>query len=167
MELLLLGLVIGTALFVTYSLRSLFRSKVTFPVPRARLPGLSIRKGWAFHTTFIFILVIVTLAVIAILGVRRWEFLDSRISETHLPIAAFYFAIMVAGMGAEYMFGLKRWRKFQIEEFVRPFWVSLIVFSVPWSVIDKETVSFASIIACYQNGFFWKIVLKAREKEAE
>ena len=32
-------------------------------------------------------------------------------------------------------------------------------FGIPWSTIDKSVVSLASVIACYQNGFFWKIIL--------
>ena len=37
-----------------------------------------------------------------------------------------------------------------------------IVFSVPWSVVDKSAPTFASVLACYQNGFFWKKVLERK-----
>lgn len=75
-------------------------------------------------------------------------------------IGVFYFMIMIAGMCAEYMFGLKSLADFNLGELVRPFWVSLIVFSVPWSTIDRSGITFASVVACYQNGFFWKKVLE-------
>jgi hypothetical protein len=77
-------------------------------------------------------------------------------------IGVIYFLIMLAGMAGEYMFGLKSLKKFTFTEFVRPFWVSLIVFSVPWSLVDKSALTFASVLACYQNGFFWKSVLGRR-----
>jgi hypothetical protein len=70
--------------------------------------------------------------------------------------AAVYFLVMLAGMAGEYMFGLKKFKQFTVEEFVRPFWVSLIVFSVPWSLVDKGALTYGSVLACYQNGFFWK-----------
>jgi hypothetical protein len=75
-------------------------------------------------------------------------------------IGCFYFAVMVLGMGGEYMFRLKRWSSFKLDEFVRPLWVALIVFGVPWATVDKSVVTLSSVIACYQNGFFWKLVLE-------
>jgi hypothetical protein len=77
-------------------------------------------------------------------------------------IGVLYFIIMLAGMAGEYMFGLKDFKKFTFAEFVRPFWVALIVFSVPWSLVDKSALTFGSVLACYQNGFFWKKVLERR-----
>jgi hypothetical protein len=75
-------------------------------------------------------------------------------------IGAAYFGMMVLGMLGEYMFRLKKWSSFKLEEFVRPFWVALIVFGVPWATVDKSTITLSSVIACYQNGFFWKMVLE-------
>lgn len=77
-------------------------------------------------------------------------------------VGAAYFLIMLLGMAAEYMFGLKNFKRFNVAEFVRPFWVALIVFSVPWSLVDKEAINYASLLACYQNGFFWKKVLESK-----
>jgi hypothetical protein len=80
-------------------------------------------------------------------------------------IGCFYFAMMVLGMLGEYMFRLKKWSSFRLEEFVRPLWVALIVFGIPWSTVDKSVVTLSSVITCYQNGFFWKLVLDRQRKE--
>jgi len=74
-------------------------------------------------------------------------------------ISAVYFIVMLAGMAGDYMFGLRKLKDFKLAEFVKPFWVSLIAFSVPWGLVQNSTFSFGSIIICYQNGFFWKNIL--------
>jgi len=79
-------------------------------------------------------------------------------------LGSIYFVVMLAGMAAEYMFGLKEWKTFSLTEFAKPFWVALIVFSIPWSLVDKNTLTFGSVLACYQNGFFWKKVLERSRK---
>jgi hypothetical protein len=68
-------------------------------------------------------------------------------------------------MAAEYMFGLKKFKNFTLAEFSRPFWVALIVFSVPWTLVDKTALTFGSVLACYQNGFFWKKVLERSRRK--
>jgi hypothetical protein len=92
----------------------------------------------------------------------RVRLLIDRLADRELLMGLAYFVIMLAGMAAEYMFGLKDFKKFTLSEFIRPFWVALIVFSVPWSLVDKSTLTFGSVLACYQNGFFWKKVLERR-----
>jgi hypothetical protein len=55
-----------------------------------------------------------------------------------LLLPTLYFVVMLAGMAGEYMFGLKRFKDFTVSEFARPFWVSLIIFGVPWAIVDRN-----------------------------
>lgn len=74
-----------------------------------------------------------------------------------------YFGVMVSGMFGEYMFGLKALKDFELLELIRPLWAAIIVFGVPWTTIDHQSISYASISSCYTNGFFWKSVLSTRK----
>jgi hypothetical protein len=140
------------------------QAEARIPVPEKEkestaesLPHLQERLGFAFAGAVIAASALFTFAIFRptfsaeIAPQSDWK---------SLLIPIFYFAMMLAGMAGEYMFGLKRFKNFTVSEFVRPFWVSLIVFGVPWAMVDKSTLTFASILACYQNGFFWKSVLE-------
>jgi hypothetical protein len=61
-------------------------------------------------------------------------------------------------MAGQYMWGLKKFSEFDYYEFLRPLWVSLIVFAPFWSTISDTGISYAAAAGAYQNGFFWKIV---------
>ena len=71
----------------------------------------------------------------------------------------FYFAFMLFGMAGQYMWGLKNKSEFNAYEFLKPLWVSLIVFSPFWNSLSVQGINYAAVAAAYQNGFFWKIVL--------
>jgi hypothetical protein len=75
-----------------------------------------------------------------------------------------YFLAVLAGMAGQYMFGLKKWKDFRIQDFARPFWVALILFGVVWGIVDQEETTLMSLIASYQNGFFWKTILDREQK---
>jgi hypothetical protein len=67
---------------------------------------------------------------------------------------------MLAGMAGQYMWGLKKLSEFELIEFVRPLWVSIIVFAAFWTSAQVQDFNFPAIAAAYQNGFFWKVVLE-------
>jgi len=71
----------------------------------------------------------------------------------------FYFTFMLFGMAGQYMWGLKDRSEFNVYEFLKPLWVSLIVFAPFWSSLAVQGINYAAVAAAYQNGFFWKIVL--------
>lgn len=79
---------------------------------------------------------------------------------TTVGLCAFYFVLMLLGMAGQYMWGLKHKSEFNINEFVRPIWVSLIVFTPFWNTVSDAGISYATIAGAYQNGFFWKIVFE-------
>lgn len=104
------------------------------------------------------------LLVVAVItaAILRYQNADAALTPriTAFVVGVVYFTVMLLGMAGEYMFGLKSWGSFSIMEFQRPLWVSLLVFGGIWSALDKGQLSFTSLLACYQNGFFWKTVLR-------
>jgi hypothetical protein len=84
--------------------------------------------------------------------------------STHASRAAVlvYFPAMLLGMAAEYMYRIRTFRDIEFKQFAIPFWVSLIVFAAPWEGIDKGSLTYAGVIASFQNGFFWKTILTPR-----
>jgi len=56
--------------------------------------------------------------------------LESYLESKTYALGALYFAVMIAGMFAEYMFGLKDISEFNWMEMVKPLWVGIIVFGV-------------------------------------
>jgi hypothetical protein len=82
-----------------------------------------------------------------------------------------YFAVMLLGMAAEYMWGLKRYKEFKLRDFMKPLWVSIILFAPLWNHVSEMDVSYIGIVSAYQNGFFWKVLFdqdktNARRKRA-
>ncbi len=75
-------------------------------------------------------------------------------------IGVFYFAVMLFGMAGQYMWGLKSKDDFNLYEFVKPLWVSFIVFGPFWSSLTVHGISYGAAAAAYQNGFFWKVVFE-------
>lgn len=75
-----------------------------------------------------------------------------------------YFSLMLLGMAGQYMWGLKNKRDFKLFEFLKPLWVSVIVFTPFWAALPSHAVTYAAAAGAYQNGFFWKIVLDGQEK---
>lgn len=74
---------------------------------------------------------------------------------------ALYF-VMIAGMMAKYLFdaiGDTNDIKFQKWQFIKPIFISPIVFGVIYSAIDQSTSGFLLFIFSFQNGFFWQTVL--------
>lgn len=78
----------------------------------------------------------------------------------------FYFTFMLFGMAGQYMWGLKDRSEFNVYEFLKPLWVSLIVFAPFWSSLAVQGINYAAVAAAYQNGFFWKIVLDQQKPKA-
>jgi hypothetical protein len=106
----------------------------------------------------------VLIGLMALKDFSGWDSSPSLSGIGSSVVAIVYYFVMLAGMGGEYMFGLKKLNQFTFQEFVRPLWVSVIVFAVPWSLVDKSTITFGSILACYQNGFFWKRILESKNR---
>src|SRR5215471_18781994 len=79
---------------------------------------------------------------------------------------AFYFSMMLLGMVGQYMWGIKSRAQFRWAEFVRPLWVSIIVFTPFWSTVHVTGVSYGAAAAAYQNGFFLKVVLETQGRLA-
>jgi hypothetical protein len=85
----------------------------------------------------------------------------------NLGLWVYYFGLMMFGMVGQYMFRLKRWKGFDLEEFVQPMWVSFIVFTPFWFTVSPDSINYAASAGAYQNGFFWKIVFDHQQREAE
>ncbi|SRR6266478_6456467 len=75
---------------------------------------------------------------------------------------AFLFVLMVAGMFARYF-----WELFQtgkdlgdadLKALLMPLLVSLMVFYPLWTIASGSPRNFFSIVAAFQNGFFWQTI---------
>jgi hypothetical protein len=91
-------------------------------------------------------------------------------AATHSPwrdagLWAFYFGMMLFGMAGQYFWRLKSMKRFELGEFVRPLWISFIVFTPFWTASKVDGISYVAAAAAYQNGFFWKVVLDKEEKK--
>lgn len=75
-------------------------------------------------------------------------------------VGAFYFGVMLFGMTGQYMWGLKSRQDFNLYEFVKPLWISFIVFAPFWSSLTVHGITYGAAAAAYQNGFFWKVVFE-------
>ena len=74
---------------------------------------------------------------------------------------ALYF-VMLAGMMSKYFFdaiGDGNIINFQKWQFIKPIFISPIVFGVLYSATDQSTSVVLLIIFAFQNGFFWQTVL--------
>ena len=78
---------------------------------------------------------------------------------------AFYFGMMLFGMAGQYFWRLKSMKAFELGEFVRPLWISFIVFTPFWTASKVDGISYVAAAAAYQNGFFWKVVLDKEGKK--
>lgn len=78
---------------------------------------------------------------------------------------AFYFGMMLFGMAGQYFWRLKSMKTFELGEFVRPLWISFIVFTPFWTASKVDGISYVAAAAAYQNGFFWKVVLDKEVKQ--
>ena len=56
-------------------------------------------------------------------------------------------------------------KAFELGEFVRPLWISFIVFTPFWTASKVDGISYVAAAAAYQNGFFWKVVLDKEVKQ--
>ncbi|HET9537815.1 MAG TPA: hypothetical protein VFP43_21135 [Mesorhizobium sp.] len=83
----------------------------------------------------------------------------------HLVRILFYFGMMLFGMAGQYFWRLKSMKTFELGEFVRPLWISFIVFTPFWTASKVDGISYVAAAAAYQNGFFWKVVLDKEVKQ--
>ena len=74
----------------------------------------------------------------------------------------FYFGVMLAGMAGQYMWGLKKTSAFKFDEFIKPIWISILIFGPLWSTVANSAITFVTVAAAYQNGFFWKVILESQ-----
>ena len=89
----------------------------------------------------------------------------SRIPWRDAGLWAFYFGMMLFGMAGQYFWRLKSMKTFELGEFVRPLWISFIVFTPFWTASKVDGISYVAAAAAYQNGFFWKVVLDKEGKK--
>ena len=73
--------------------------------------------------------------------------------------------MMLFGMAGQYFWRLKSMKTFELGEFVRPLWISFIVFTPFWTASKVDGISYVAAAAAYQNGFFWKVVLDKEVKQ--
>ena len=70
--------------------------------------------------------------------------------------------VMLAGMAAKYFYdaiGESNKIHFQKWQFIKPIFVSPIVFGLIYGGLAKETSIVVLLIFSFQNGFFWQTVL--------
>ena len=89
----------------------------------------------------------------------------SRVPWRDAGLWAFYFGMMLFGMAGQYFWRLKSMKTFELGEFVRPLWISFIVFTPFWTASKVDGISYVAAAAAYQNGFFWKVVLDKEGKK--
>lgn len=142
---------------------------------RLEVPRPSVQAAVARETRLLF-LNLGMLAVVVLLGIVLASdfarpFRAAMVSQgvmtslKEFGLWCFYFSVMLVGMGGQYMFKLKAISEFDLQEFVRPLWVSFIVFTPFWLSADVNQVSYLPAAAAYQNGFFWKVVLDKEERK--
>jgi hypothetical protein len=131
---------------------------------------LLVKKDWQQKRQIIFVCSII------ILGALLYALIDifvlqSRNNITKGDIFAkipwleigLYF-IMLLGMASKYLYdaiGEKNRKKIKFNkwQFLKPFFVSPMIFAAVYSTIPESTSTFLLLIFAYQNGFFWHTVL--------
>lgn len=157
---------VPAAIVVTVAIYLLSSGRSTFGPQGANAgarPGATeLRRYWKPIVGGIFGLMIV--------GAVIWAFPDrfhlQRFAKVGL--GAFYFALMLAGMTAQYMFNLKKPSDFDLWEFVRPLWISVMVFAFFWLTLKPEDgITFALGAGSFQNGFFWKVIFEGLQQKVK
>lgn len=86
---------------------------------------------------------------------------SSMLSEIAWLEISLYF-VMLAGMAAKYFYdaiGEGNTIQFQKWQFMKPIFVSPIVFGAIFVAMDESTSALLLLIFSFQNGFFWQTVL--------
>jgi len=145
------------------------------PAPGRSMPPSALLSPWVLLTA---LLTIIVIAVFVVVYLRQASQPDVKppidvspgttgaTATSGFLLWAFYFSMMLLGMVGQYMWGIKSRAQFRWAEFVRPLWVSIIVFTPFWSTVHVSGVSYGAAAAAYQNGFFWKVVLETQGRLA-
>lgn len=152
----------------------LYRLKFVTAVAAATMTALSgISSGLVIKVPTLQPIVWVLLVFFLLLGIAsllqlylHWDSLKTPDERKEflrtVTYALFLFVIMVAGMFARYFWELFQANKGLVDASVTalllPLLVALMVFYPLWTMVSGSPRNFFSIVAAFQNGFFWQTI---------
>jgi hypothetical protein len=144
----------------------------------ALLAMLLVKKDWRQKKQIIFVCIIIIVGAVAytLIDVFVLQPGDPRGEENFfskipwLEIGLYF--VMLMGMASKYLFdaiGERNIRKIKFNkwQFIKPFFVSPMIFAAVLSIIPESGSVFLLLIFSYQNGFFWQTILYKIAPEEE
>jgi hypothetical protein len=130
-----------------------------------------IRQSWSYKRQTVFMLSFLAIGLLAYIvfdyyflgpaNTHIWKGSDSVLSDMPWLEIGLYF-VMLSGMASKYIFDaigegnkpvIQKWK------FIKPVFISPLVFGIIYSGMEAETSGILLLIFSFQNGFFWQTVL--------
>lgn len=150
--------------FVEYLGSAISVASVTLAIASVT-SSLTLPKLRPITIALVVFFVILGLAAVAqvILSWKALKNPEERQAFVHtLVYGLFLFVLMVGGMFARYFWELfqigKGWDEAELKPLLLPLLVSLMVFYPLWTIASGAPRNFFSIVAAFQNGFFWQTI---------
>lgn len=110
---------------------------------------------------FLGALVLVLLVMLAL----QWQSTSPADRDAFLAVLSygvFLFLMMVGGMFARYFWDLlqagKGFQQAEVTRLLMPLLISLMIFYPLWTIASGSPRNFFSVVAAFQNGFFWQTI---------